>query len=242
MSVYWSKSMCLCLFVFFVGCKGMHSRPSSVPHSAVWVDGTFVDCSADMQSKANRCSVYKDDSGEILAEGLFVLGTTDKGADNSELHFVAFGEQGIYLDDLKILRQRTATDRDPSHRVFDERLKTIASKGGTNALDCGEWTATGDADTVTECALAAFEHKKPFYVRYYEPGNAHFSYNGIASDSDRNFYGAFYSSGRTVWMGGAGKDGQILDGNHTLILPCPKPPALTKTRTGILTCFTERIN
>jgi len=220
----------------------MHVRPSNVPQSAVWVHGTFVDCSVDIQSKANRCTVYKGGSGEILAEGLFVLGNTDKGADNSELRFAAVGEQGIYLDDSQILHQQTATQRDPSHRVFGERLNQFASKGGSNALDCGEWAASDAADTVTECALTAFAHRKPFFVRYYEPEQAHFRYTGIASASDGTFYGAVYSSERTVWMGDAGKDGQLLDGNHTLILPCPKPPALTKTRTGVLTCFTELIN
>jgi hypothetical protein len=220
----------------------MHPRPSKVPQSAVWVDGTFIDCSVDIQSKANRCTVYKDGSGEILAEGLFVLDNTDKGADNSQLRFVAFGEQGIYLDDLQILHQQTATKRDPSHRIFGERLNQIASKGGSNVLDCGEWATTDEADTVTECALTAFARGKSFFVRYYESEHAHFRYSGIASDSAGTFYGAFYSSGRTVWKGGPGKDGQLLDGNHTLISPCPKPPALTKTRMGTLTCFTVLVN
>jgi hypothetical protein len=221
-----------------VGCK-LNFRPSNVPQSAVWVDGIFIDCSADAKSKADRCAVFGSSSGEVLAEGLFVLSSTYEGVEQSKLRFVALGEQGIYLDDLQVLHQRTATERDPSHRVFRARLDQVASKGGSNARDCGEWAAIGWADTVTECALTAFANGKPFYVRYYEPGPANFSYTGIASTSDGEFYEAIYSSGRTTWVGGSGKDGQLLDGNHTLVMPCPKPPTLTKTKSGILTCFTE---
>jgi len=67
----------------------MHFRPASVPTSAVWVDNTFVDCSVDTQARANRCTVYKDDTGEILADGLFVLNTTYEGVDKSQLHYAA---------------------------------------------------------------------------------------------------------------------------------------------------------
>src|SRR5580693_5565212 len=109
MRASWSTITGLFLIVCLLGCKGTHSRPASVPSSAVWVDRAFVDCSVERQSSADHCTVYKDDTGEILAEGLFVLKTSHLAAEKSELNYAAFGERGIYLDDLRILVQRTAS-------------------------------------------------------------------------------------------------------------------------------------
>jgi hypothetical protein len=164
MRVLRSKLTCLFLIVCLSGCKRMHFRPASVPTSAVWVDNTFVDCSVDSQARANRCTVYKDDTGEILADGLFVLNTTYAGVDKSQLHYAAYGEEGIYLADLKILELQIPSQRDPSHRVIDERLKSLASKGGKEPLDCNKARTTGKADAAADCAFGAIADKRPFYV------------------------------------------------------------------------------
>lgn len=68
-----------------------------------------------------------------------------------------------------------------------------------------------------------------------------FRYIGIAGASDETLYEAFYSSGRTDWVGGMGKDAQLLDDNRALVAPCPKPSALVKTTTGVLPCFAESV-
>jgi len=60
------------------------------------VDHTFIDCSADASSYANRCTVYKDDTGEILAEGLFALNLSQAAAKKPDLRFIAFGRRRIY--------------------------------------------------------------------------------------------------------------------------------------------------
>jgi hypothetical protein len=201
MSVSWSRLAWLFLAVSLLGCEGTHSRPAGVPSSSVWVDNTFVDCSVERQSGADHCTVYKDDTGEILAEGLFVLKTSYLAAEKSELHYAAFGERGIYLDDLRILVQRTASLRDPSHRIIDERLKTIASKGGSDVLDCTSMKTPGKADVPTECALSAFDRRRPFWVRYYEPGIAWFVYSGFAGNGNGTVYSVFYSHGDWVNIG-----------------------------------------
>src|SRR5713226_624837 len=92
-------SLCACS----LGCSGNHPRPASVPVSAVWVDNTFIDCSVEKQSRANRCTVWKDDTGEILADGLFVLNGSHRAADTSELHYVGFGNGVILLADAQTL-------------------------------------------------------------------------------------------------------------------------------------------
>jgi hypothetical protein len=200
----------------------------------VWVDNTFVDCSVDTQARANRCTVYKDDTGEILADGLFVLKSSYLAAEKSELHYAAFGERGVYLDDLRILVQRTASPRDPSHRIIDERLKTLASEGGTDALDCTTVTTPGNADGPTECALSAIAGRKPFWVRYYEPGTAWFVYSGFAGNRDGTVYVVLYSHGD--WVGIGDTQGRTMDNNQTLVATCPKPTILSRMENGMLTC------
>jgi hypothetical protein len=223
------------------GCKGKHFRPASVPSSAVWVDNTFVDCSVDTQSRTNRCTVYKADTGEILADGLFVLNSSHFAAEKSELHYIAFGERGIYLEDLRILEQLTASQRDPSHRIIDERLKTIASKGGKDVSDCTNVTTPRRNDASAKCALSAFADRRPFYVRYYLQYPNSFGYMGIAGDADGNVYGVQYSSRHVLWGTGDVVDippseGQIFDDDHGYVLPCPKPTILSKAKNGTLTC------
>jgi hypothetical protein len=242
MRTCWSVLTVLVLIFSLLSCEGIHPRPRNVPYSAVWVDNTFVDCFVEPPFKANRCTVYKDNSGDILAEGLFVLDSTDVAADKSELRYAAFGDQVIYLDDLRRLRLRAPSPRDPSRRIFHARLKSIASKNGAVGVDCGNARATGSADLISECVFTSVGHKTAFYASYYRQAYSSFSYAGIAGDADGSIYEAFYSGGPTVWMGGAGKDGQILDGNHTLVVRCPKPTKLTERGDGTLTCFRPVIN
>jgi len=90
MKTGWPQFTLLFLIVCLLGCKEMHSRPGGVPPSAVWADNVFIDCFVETHDKANRCTVYKDTTGEILADGLFVLNSSHRAADKSELHYAAF--------------------------------------------------------------------------------------------------------------------------------------------------------
>jgi hypothetical protein len=110
------------LLTCLLGCRQQYHRPANVPSSAVWVDGAFIDCSVEQQSKANRCTVYRDRTGEILADGLFVLNTSLREAHSSELRYVAFGNRLIYLADARTLVPWAASERDPVNRVMDETL------------------------------------------------------------------------------------------------------------------------
>jgi hypothetical protein len=104
-----------------LGCSGQHDRPANAPSSAVWVDGTFIDCSVEAQSKSNRCTVYRAGTGEILADGLFVLNTSMREAGSSDLQYAAFGNRIIYLADARKLIPWEPSERDPVHRLmFDD--------------------------------------------------------------------------------------------------------------------------
>jgi hypothetical protein len=220
--------------VYLLGCKVSHPRPTGVPPSAVRVDNTFVDCSIEPRSDANRCTVYKDDTGEILAEGLFVLNTSHLAAEKSDLRYAAFGKQGIILHDLRILEQRTASQRDPSHRIIDERLKILASKGGLEPLDCRNANAVGATDASAECALKAFAVRRPFYLRYYLQYPNSFGYKGFAGDSEGNVYLVEYYSDHEFEYGDT--VGVYSDGEHMSHSECPKPTGLSKAKDGTLFC------
>ncbi|HMI49923.1 MAG TPA: hypothetical protein VK525_00330, partial [Candidatus Saccharimonadales bacterium] len=167
MGTRWSTLACLFLGSLLSGCKATHIRPPNVPVAAVWVDSTFVDCSTDTQANANRCTVYKDDTGEILADGVFQLGSSHAAAVKSDLQYFAVGDQGIYLQDSRILLQVGASGRDPSNRVIDARLKTLASTKGIEALNCNNANAVGASDGRADCAIKALAERHPFYLRYY---------------------------------------------------------------------------
>jgi hypothetical protein len=198
------------------------------------VDNVFIDCYVEIQDKANRCTVFKSPSGEILAESLFVLNRTHRAADKSELHYAAFGERGIYLEDARILLQREASRRDPSNRIIGERLKSIASKGGIEALNCNN--ATPKSDAPSECALKAFANNQPFYARFYLQYPDAFRHDGFARDADENVHEVWFVPGNLEMTGYVPKQAQLLDGNHTIVMPCPKPTRPSNASNGTLSC------
>lgn len=221
----------LCL----LGCNGIHFRPGNVPSSAEWADNTFIDCSVVPRSRANHCTVYKDDSGEILADGLFRLNRVYAPAEKSELRYAAFGNGMIYLQDARILVQCTAADRDPSHRLVNDRLKALAGSP-PKAIDCNEEHSSGETDDVAACAIRAFAERKAFYVHYYEQDPDSFSFTGFAGDTVGKVYEMHYTNRRLVVTGVLSKEEQFLDDYHTLVLPCPTPVTLERSGKGRLTC------
>jgi hypothetical protein len=230
-----------CLFVCLTGCKGIHFRPGNVPSSAVWIDNTFIDCSMDRQSRANRCTVYKDDTGEILADGLFLLKTSQAAVDKSELRYAAFGNGMIYLQDARVLVPWIASERDPSHKRIKDRLKALATRGSSQAIDCSNAGSAGKAGESAVCVLKAFAGRKAFYVCYYQQGIYSFDFKGISGDEAGNVYEVDYASTSLMGVSYLPKDEQLLDDNHTLVVPCRKPVAFVRTERGSLTCTRTRM-
>jgi hypothetical protein len=210
--------ICVFILVALSGCDRLHRRPSVVPRSAVWIDHTFIDCSAEKQSKGNACTVYKDDTGEILADGLFLLDYPARAASEAELrHYAAYGDHTIFLEDAKLLMQKSATRRDPSEQVIRQRLETLASRDATSAIDCNE-----PGERIAKCALDAFAAKKPFFAHWYLQYPEGFDQLGLAMDHARNLYQVTYSpiKHRPGFLAFARED-QYFDEGHTLVTPCP---------------------
>jgi hypothetical protein len=235
MRVCWPKLIRMFLFVCLSGCKGMHFRPASVPSSAVWVDSTFIDCSVEKQANANRCTVYKDDSGEILADGLFVLSTSHTAADSTALHYSAFGNRVIYLADARRLVPSVLGERDPTHRLITNKLRDFAAHGAGQVTNCRESTTDSKTDELSECGNRAFAERKPFYVRYYRTIEGGSRSYGLAGDADGNVVEVAYDS--KGWLKiGLPKRAQLFDENRLVVIHCPKPVALIKTENGELAC------
>jgi hypothetical protein len=179
----------------------MHPRPANVPSSAVWADNAFIECSIDPQSHSNRCTVFKDETGEILADGLFVLGSSRAAAQKSELHYAGFGTKGIYLQDLKILLELRPAPRDPSNRIIDAELQYLASKGGLTPVNCNSADSSASINVLTDCAINAFAAKRPFYVRYYRQFSHSFGYSAFAGDAVGDVYSVDWDSGDEHGLG-----------------------------------------
>ena len=101
-------------------------------------------------------------------------------------------------------------------------------------IDCHD--ANGRPGAVADCAIRALAQGKPFYAKYYVQGIDSFCFTGFAGDAGGNVYEVQYDS--VGWMSlDLPKEGQLLDGNHTFVMTCPKPTYLVKTEAGYLTCF-----
>jgi hypothetical protein len=200
----------------------------------VWVDGTFIDCSVAEEARANRCIVYREQTGEILADGLFVLNTSLREAGSSDLHYAAFGNRIIYLADARTLVPWVASERDPIHRIINERLRALAIGGAGEPIDCQK--VTTNEDERSECVTRAFADRKPFYARYFRQGLDSSVFYGVTGDASGNVFEVDYDS---VGWAGAGlrlpKAANLFDDNHIVVIPCPKPVTLRKIG-GRLAC------
>jgi hypothetical protein len=230
-----AKLVSICLSTVLSACGGSHVRPPNVPPSAVRVDNTFIDCSTDPKSVANRCTVYKDGTGDILADGLFSPKNSHTALDKSELQYAAYGDGTIFLQDARVLVLWAASERDPSNLVNTKRLRSVAANGTAEAIDCRKAAVGGSTEKSADCVLRAFAEKRAFYVSYYRQYIASFGFDGLAGDVQGNVYGVeYYSNPRR--NGGWPRASELFDGNHTLVLPCPMPVVLSKTFDGQLTC------
>jgi len=147
------------------------------------VDGTFINCSVEAQLKSNRCTVYRAGTGEILADGLYVLNTSLREAGSSDLQYAAFGNRIIYLADARKLIPWEPSERDPINRLINEELSTLAAGRAGEVIDCQKIAAGGGYDARSGCAIQSFADHKPFLVRYYTQGFDSIGSHGIAGDA-----------------------------------------------------------
>ena len=223
------------------GCRSVRPRPRNVPSSAVLVNGVFIDCGVDEARDEDRCTVYKDITGDILADGLFGVGEPPAAVKKNELQYAGFGSDPlgsyILLSDSRLLSLRQASDRDPTNQIIEKTLKSFSSSTEENAVNCGKTDMKNPDVNVSECAQAAFQNGNPFYVRYFAAGMIRYFSYGLAGDVNRNVFEVTYET-RGFPEVVLGKNERLLDDNHVRVMTCIKPVALGKTEEGMLACVT----
>jgi hypothetical protein len=105
------ESVAIAIVLLAIGCRREArppDRPKGVPGTAVWAGGSdggsWFECRAAAGRSANFCTVYNDHTGEISAEGYFVLGDGRGAATADQLVFEAFDGKDIYLKDNRVLK------------------------------------------------------------------------------------------------------------------------------------------
>jgi hypothetical protein len=219
------------LFVCLQSCSRNSHRPANVPPSAVSVDGVFIQCTVDREAGANRCTVYKGSTGEVLESGFFVLSGSGREANSTELRYAAFDGTRIYLADARYLYP-VQLENYPMPSM-ESRLSVLAGDG---AINCGHVGRNKSARAASDCAIEAFAHMKGFAVYYDLWAIDSARSTGLASDAQGNVYAIDYDS-RPWSSAGLSKEVQLTDGNHIITVPCPKPVRLIKYQDGTLGCI-----
>ena len=225
----------LTLCLIFPGCRKLHLRPRNVPSSAVWADGTFIDCIDGTNAGQYSCTVYEGTTGEILADGLFVF-DHPSSSDKAELRY-SYYHGKIVLEDGRALTDVQASELDPSQRVFDNTLKSISSHGRVPGTNCGTTTMSRPDNRVSECAKAAFENRKPFQASYSDKDPIPRSSYGLAGNENGNIYEVLYDTKGLLDLRG-GRNARTSDGNRIRVTACIQPVSLARTEEGILACVT----
>jgi hypothetical protein len=225
--------------LLLTGCRTFHRRPGNVPFSADWAEGAFIDCTAGSAAKQNHCTVWKDGTGEILAEGTFGIGSPPRGAEKSELRYVGYGalyhQRGILLAGSKYLSLLKAGERDPSNRLINEKLRALASSGRGEPTDCGSSDMKMPGGEILDCATTSFGHGRPFFVRYSRGSEVPYYSYGMAGDGEGNVFEVIYDMQGSLNLG-LTKTAQAFDDNHIRVTTCLKPVAIGKTDEGIVAC------
>jgi hypothetical protein len=160
--------------------------------------------------------------------GLFVLTGAGREAQKRDLKYQAFDGRKILLQDARALEPLQLTEwAVPSS--FESRLVMFA---GTQAVNCGRVKPGQDPRTSSDCALAAFQHRKPFYVSYDDAWR--WATSGFAGNSQGSIHFVEYKVDKFPEF--IHSYVELTDDNHTIFGPCPKPVMLTKTESGALTC------
>lgn len=82
-------------------------RPANVPSSAVWAGGAdggaYLRCVVDSQRNVDRCEIWNDFTGELVASGDYQLAKEHRAATYTELKFSGAVNDFIYLSDGRVL-------------------------------------------------------------------------------------------------------------------------------------------
>ena len=231
MGICRNKSIFLLFFIGLLACRTTPNRPANVPASAVSIDRVFIDCSVEESSRANRCTVYEGNSGEVQVSGLFELSGAGREANQTELRYAGFDGSRIWLQDARTLNPVFLLEY-----AVPGMTSQLAALAGRDALDCGRVTRNQKPNAASDCARKALADSKPFYVSYDQKAWGGGYTVGFARDTKGNLYFVEYSI--EGWPPQPPSEVErVSDDRHIRFGACPKPPVLFKVGNGELTCI-----
>ncbi|HLZ12355.1 MAG TPA: hypothetical protein VKP58_07195 [Candidatus Acidoferrum sp.] len=183
----------------------------------------FIQCSPEVQSNADRCTIYRDDSGEILADGLFVIPKSGGAASPEDLHYAAFGIEGILLANAQILSQKSPSSGDPGRRILVRRLNDLASKRGGTPINCNYVPYSPSARSANECVENAIATKTPFFVESYDQRRYRFLYVGIVGDAQGTISEVEYASSNSTFAFPQRVANEFANFNRITVQECSHP-------------------
>jgi hypothetical protein len=225
-----TTSVLLLLVFCFSGCKTAPRRPNNVPASAVRIEGVFIDCSVEEASHANRCTVYKEGSGEVQVSGLFAVSGAGREASGAELRYVAFDGWRIWLQDARTLQPVWLEEY-----AAPGMVNRLAALAGGDAENCGRVTRNQKPRKASDCARRAYADRRPFFVSYDQNSVDRGSTLGFAGDRNGGLYFVEYMYGGWPTQPPS-ENVRVSDDNRIRFGPCPKP-FLFERNNGELTCI-----
>ena len=133
-------------------------------------------------------------------------------------------------------RMKSSASAIYEHWMGDMLDRNLRKRAGSGALNCGTVSIHGDPRAANSCALAAIESGRSFYVRYDLQGLDSRIALGITARTTTEAYLLEYDS--WGWSNEGLKPSEtLIEGNHILLTPCPKPVRLREVPDGQLSCL-----
>jgi hypothetical protein len=147
-------------FLCLVACtpNDRPARPVTVPSTAVWVEGVFIECSVETNARANRCTIYKDSTGEVLESGLFLLSGGGREATKAELKYAAFGGLVIYLRCARLLSPLRQAQRSTPVAQADFNRPWIVPADLRELLRRSELVVSGTIEDTSPIGVQTVDH------------------------------------------------------------------------------------
>jgi len=155
-TVFWPGAFFLYLLACTPNTRPAH--PATVPSSAIWVDGVFIECSVETNSRANRCTIYGDSTGEVLESGLFILSGGGREATKAELKYAAFAGLVIYLQDARLLSPLRPAQRSTPRLVELRPRPWIVPADFRELLRMSELVVSGTIEDTAPIGVQRVDH------------------------------------------------------------------------------------
>jgi hypothetical protein len=95
-------------------------RPNAVPANAVWAGGpdggSYFLCTVDQARNVNPCTVWNEETGEVMANGDFWVSGQDRAATSDELKYRWYDGRVIGMQVLTVQKRYLTLERAPGLR------------------------------------------------------------------------------------------------------------------------------